>query len=46
MTEHDIGYIARTAVPMFLLMVIMVAILVAFPEVATYLPENMRKGPG
>ena len=46
MTEHEISYIARTAVPMFLLMVVMVAILVVFPEVATYLPENMRQGPG
>ena len=46
MTEHEINYIARTAVPMFLLMVVMVAILVIFPDLATYLPENMRQGPG
>ncbi len=46
MTRHQINYIARTALPMFLLMVVMVGILVAFPEIATYLPENMRPGPG
>lgn len=46
MTNHEIGYIAKTAVPLFLLMVVMVFILVAFPELATYLPDNMRRGPG
>ena len=43
MTGHHIGFISRTALPMFLLMVIMVAILVAFPELATWLPENLRQ---
>lgn len=42
MTGHDIGHIARTALPMFGIMVIMVFILIAFPELATYLPENIR----
>ncbi len=46
MTKHEIGYVARTAIPMFLLMVVMVGILVAFPEIATYLPDNMRSRPG
>lgn len=47
MTKHEMSYIAKTAIPMFLLMVLMVGILVAFPEIATYLPENMRSpGPG
>ena len=46
MTKHQISYIAKTALPMFLLMVLMVGILVVFPEIATYLPENMRAGPG
>lgn len=45
MTKKPIGYIARTAFPMFLLMVVMVGILVLFPELATYLPENMRNTP-
>ncbi len=46
MTKHDMGYIAKTALPMFALMVVMVAILVAFPDLATWLPENMRSRPG
>ncbi|MEM7198301.1 MAG: TRAP transporter large permease subunit, partial [Pseudomonadota bacterium] len=46
MTDHEISYIARTAIPMFLIMVLMVAVLVAFPELATWLPENMRTRPG
>ncbi|MBT7907952.1 MAG: TRAP transporter large permease subunit, partial [Marinovum sp.] len=46
MTRHEIGYIARTAVPMVALMLLMVVILVIFPELATWLPENIRKGPG
>jgi tripartite ATP-independent transporter DctM subunit len=43
MTGHEISYIAWTALPFFLLMVLMVAILVAFPELATWLPETMRQ---
>jgi len=39
MTGHDIGYIARAAIPMFLIMVLMVLVLIAFPEIATYLPS-------
>jgi tripartite ATP-independent transporter DctM subunit len=46
MTKHDMGYIAKTALPMFALMVVMVAILVAFPDLATWLPETMRGRPG
>lgn len=46
MTKKSIGYIAKTAFPMFLLMIVMVGVLVAFPELATYLPENMRNTPG
>jgi tripartite ATP-independent transporter DctM subunit len=46
MTKHDMGYIAKAALPMFALMVLMVAILVAFPDLATWLPENMRTRPG
>jgi tripartite ATP-independent transporter DctM subunit len=40
-SKHDMNYIARAALPMFLLMVVMVALLVAFPEIATYLPRKM-----
>jgi tripartite ATP-independent transporter DctM subunit len=46
MTGHEINYIARTAVPFFLLMCAMVIVLVAFPELATWLPETMRQAPG
>jgi TRAP-type C4-dicarboxylate transport system permease large subunit len=46
LTKHEINYIAKTAVPMFLLMVVMVALLVIFPDIATFLPDNMRQGPG
>ena len=46
MTKHDMGYIAKAALPMFALMVVMVAILVVFPELATWLPDNMRTRPG
>lgn len=46
MTKHEIGYIAKTALPMFALMMVMVAILVAVPEIATFLPETMRQVPG
>jgi C4-dicarboxylate transporter DctM subunit len=45
MTKKPIGYIAKTAFPMFLLMVVMVLILVLLPELATYLPDNMQKTP-
>ena len=46
MTKHDIGYVAKTALPMFLIMVAMVFILIAVPELATFLPERMRAAPG
>ncbi|MEL7464058.1 MAG: TRAP transporter large permease subunit [Pseudomonadota bacterium] len=46
MTNHEMSYIAKAAIPMFLIMVLMVFVLIAFPELATWLPENMRSGPG
>jgi C4-dicarboxylate transporter DctM subunit len=46
MTHHEMGYIAKTAIPMFFLMVFMVVLLVIFPEMATYLPDNMRQAAG
>lgn len=42
MTRHDMGYIARTAIPMFLIMVLMIIILVAFPDLATWLPTTIQ----
>ena len=46
MTNHEISYIAKTAVPMVLLMLVMVVILVIWPELATWLPENIRQSSG
>lgn len=43
MTNHEIGYISKTAIPMVGLMLLMVIILVAFPGLATWLPENIRQ---
>ncbi len=40
-TKHEVGYIARAAFPMFLIMALMVVILVAFPRLATWLPYSM-----
>lgn len=45
-TKHEMGYIAKTAVPLFLIMVVMVFIMITFPELATYLPDNMRNSVG
>ena len=45
MTNHEMNFIAKAALPMFLLMVVMVFLLIGFPEIATWLPENMRQGP-
>ncbi len=46
MTHHEMGFIARAGFPMFLSMVLMVFVLIGFPELATWLPDNIRKGPG
>jgi len=46
MTQHEMSYIARAAFPMFLIMVGMVFLLIAFPGLATWLPEYMRAVPG
>ena len=45
MTGHEMNYIAKAAIPMFLIMVFMVFVLIGFPEIATWLPENARPGP-
>ncbi|WP_372525158.1 TRAP transporter large permease [Piscinibacter sp.] len=42
MTRREIGFIARAAFPFFLLMVLMVALLWVFPQIATFLPQQMR----
>jgi len=45
MTGYQIGYIARTAIPMFLIMLLMIFVLIWVPELATWLPEQMRVRP-
>ena len=45
MTHHEMNFIARAALPMFLIMVLMVFVLIAFPELATWLPDNIRQRP-
>ena len=45
MTNHDMGFIARAALPLFLIMILAVGLLVAVPEVATWLPAQMSRGP-
>jgi C4-dicarboxylate transporter DctM subunit len=42
MTKHEMNYIAKAAIPMFLIMVVMVFVLIFFPGLATWLPETMR----
>ena len=41
MTKHEIGYISKVALPMVGLMLVMVVLLVIFPELATWLPEKI-----
>ena len=45
MTNHEMGYITKAALPMFAIMVLMVFVLIWFPEIATWLPDNMRNSP-
>ncbi len=45
MTNHEMNFVAKAAIPMFLIMVLMVFVLIMFPELATYLPNNLRPGP-
>ncbi|MEO7057141.1 MAG: TRAP transporter large permease subunit [Caldimonas sp.] len=43
MTKREIGTIARAAFPFFALMAIMVVLLYLFPQIVTFLPEQMRR---
>jgi C4-dicarboxylate transporter, DctM subunit len=42
MTNRSIVYIGRAAFPFFLLMVAMVVLLYAFPQIVTFLPQQMK----
>ena len=41
MANKDMGYIAKSAFPLFLLMVLAVVLVVMFPQIALWLPEQM-----
>jgi TRAP-type C4-dicarboxylate transport system permease large subunit len=41
-TGQNIFYIAKAALPFFVLMLVMIALLIAFPEMATWLPTTMK----
>ena len=43
MANKDMGYNARSAFPLFLLMVLAVILVVIFPEIALWMPEQMVK---
>jgi tripartite ATP-independent transporter DctM subunit len=45
MTGHNIFRIAYWSLPMFLIMLAMAFILIAFPELATWLPQQMQPAP-
>lgn len=42
MTGRSMSYIAVAVLPMFFIMLIMIFLLIAMPELATWLPDNMR----
>jgi len=41
MANKDMGYIAKSAFPLFLLMILAVIIIIIFPEIALWLPQQM-----
>ena len=41
MAIRDMGFIARSAFPLFLLMILAVVIIISFPQLALWLPEQM-----
>ena len=41
MAGKDMGFIAKSAFPLFLLMILAVVVIIIFPEIALWLPEQM-----
>ena len=41
MANRDMGFIARSAFPLFLLMILAVVLVVIFPEIALWMPQQM-----
>jgi len=46
MTGHQMGFVARAAFPMFLIMVAMVFVMILVPDLATWLPDHLTLAPG
>lgn len=46
MTGHQMGFVAKAAFPMFLIMIAMVFVMIAFPQLATWLPDHLTLAPG
>ncbi|MDP3222294.1 MAG: TRAP transporter large permease subunit, partial [Rubrivivax sp.] len=42
MTGREIGWIAKVTLPFFFLMVVAVALIYVFPQIVTFLPQQMR----
>ncbi len=42
MTGREIGWIAKVTLPFFLLMIVAVALIYLFPQIVTFLPQQMR----
>ena len=43
MANKDMGFIARSAFPLFLLMIIAVVVIIVFPNIALWLPDQMTQ---
>jgi C4-dicarboxylate transporter DctM subunit len=43
MTRREIGWIARVTLPFFFLMIAAVALIYFFPQIVTFLPQQMRR---
>ena len=41
MANKDMGFIAKSAFPLFLLMILAVLLIVMFPQIALWMPEQM-----
>ena len=41
MAKKDMGFIAKSAFPLFLLMILAAAVIIIFPDIALWLPEKM-----
>ena len=42
MTQRDIGWIAKVTLPFFFLMIAAVGLIYVFPQIVTFLPQQMR----